>query len=85
MFARGEVEISPVVASVDSEICAGCLVCKPSCEFGAISLNPITKKSEVNPVLCKGCGACAAVCPSGAMQLKQFTPTEIFSYIGKLT
>jgi len=64
-MVKGEVEIEPIIAAVDSEVCGGCEICLELCPFGAI--DRVDDQAQVNVALCKGCGTCVAACPSGAM------------------
>jgi heterodisulfide reductase subunit A len=84
LLARGRVEVEPIVASVDEEICAGCGLCEKICAYGAPSVDEYEKVSKVNQALCKGCGACASVCPSGAISLCHFTPRQILEQLEAL-
>jgi heterodisulfide reductase subunit A len=85
LLARGKVEIEPIVATVDEEICAGCGLCEKICSYGAPSVDPSKGVSQVNQALCKGCGACASVCPSGAMSLSHFTYRQILEQVDALS
>jgi len=87
ILASEYVEVEPIIAEVEEELCIGCGACEEVCPFGAIELREEekeleeivlrTRKSYVNPVLCKGCGACIAECPVGAMTQKHFTSAQI--------
>jgi len=85
LLARGKVEIEPIVASVDGEVCAGCGLCEKICPYGAPSLAEPERVTVVNKALCKGCGACAVTCPSGAMNLSHFTRRQILEEVEALT
>lgn len=78
-MATGEVEVEPIVASVDGDKCIGCRICERVCEFGAIEV--IERKAVVNDVLCKGCGGCAGACPTGAMQIRHFKDDQIMAMV----
>jgi heterodisulfide reductase subunit A len=79
LMAAGEVEVEPIVASVDSDNCIGCRICERVCDFGAIEI--VEKKAVINEVLCKGCGGCAGACPTGAMQIRHFEDDQIMAMI----
>lgn len=81
LVSAGKVQISPVSAKVNSDICSGCRICIPLCPYGAISLDEAKKVAQVNDTLCKGCGTCAASCPSGAMNVSHFTRDQIMAQI----
>lgn len=79
LMAAGEVEVEPIVASVDSDNCIGCRICEKVCDFGAIEI--VEKKAVINEVLCKGCGGCAGACPTGTMQIRHFEDDQIMAMI----
>ncbi len=78
-MVKGEVEIEPIVAAVDTDVCGGCEVCLELCPFGAIER--IDEQAQVNIALCKGCGTCVAACPSGAMDQQHFRTAQIMAQI----
>ena len=82
--ARGTVEIEPIVASVDDDICIGCGLCEKMCVYGALSLDKTEGVMTVNNALCKGCGACCITCPSGAISLNHFTYRQILGEVEAL-
>ncbi len=75
----GEVEIEPLVASINEAVCVGCRTCEEICAFDALSLEEGVM--NVNEVICKGCGACGAACPSGAISMVHFKDEQIFAQI----
>ncbi len=81
-MSKGEVEVEPIVAYVNEELCIGCRLCERTCDFGAVTIE--NRKAKVNPALCKGCGACAGACPTGAMQVRHFKDEQIFAMIEAL-
>lgn len=78
---KGKVEIEPIQAYIDPELCAGCRLCNDLCPYGAISFDTEEHISKVNDTLCKGCGTCVASCPSSAAKAKHFTDEQIFAEI----
>jgi heterodisulfide reductase subunit A len=76
---KGEVDIEPIIASVDEDVCGGCEVCLELCPYGAIER--IDEQAHVNIALCKGCGTCVAACPSGALDQAHFKTSQIFAQI----
>jgi heterodisulfide reductase subunit A len=78
-MVKGEVEIEPIVAAVDEDVCGGCEVCIELCPFGAITTED--EQAKVNIALCKGCGTCVGACPSGAMDQQHFRTAQIMAQI----
>ena len=63
---RGEADVSDYRVFVNSDLCAGCGVCKDICPAGAISLEEI---AVVDSERCTGCRLCLDQCPRGAISL----------------
>ncbi len=80
-IAKGEVDIEPIQAYIDPELCAGCRLCNNLCPYGAISFITEENISRVNEALCKGCGTCVAACPSSASVARHFSDKQIFAEI----
>jgi heterodisulfide reductase subunit A2 len=78
-MVKGEVEIEPIIAAVDLDVCGGCEVCLELCPFGAIERKD--EQAYINVALCKGCGTCVAACPSGALDQQGFRTAQIFAQI----
>ncbi len=76
---RGEVEIEPLVASINEDVCVGCGTCEAICPFDALSLEEGVM--HVKEVVCKGCGSCGSACPSGAISMKHFKDEQIYAQI----
>ncbi len=85
MFSKPELTRDPLIAQVETEICAGCGYCEKACAYGAAKVDPRRKLSVVNEALCEGCGACAAACPSGAMKLRNLTNNQVFEMVSVAT
>jgi len=81
LTSRGEVEVSPMISSIDPDLCAGCQVCINLCPYSAIEFDMRHQISVVNSAVCKGCGSCAAHCPSGAAKVKHFMDRQIFAEV----
>jgi heterodisulfide reductase subunit A len=77
----------PTIAVVNDDICDGCGICEPVCEYNAIEIVTETKdgkeskKAVLTEALCKGCGGCIAACPSGAMEQKGFKSEQMMAMI----
>lgn len=50
--------------------CLGCGDCVAKCQFGALTMNPITGLPEVDEDKCTACGACAKACPRGIIEIR---------------
>jgi len=83
LMGKGEVEIEPYFAVVNSALCSGCKTCVDLCPFSAISMVEKDGRlvAEVNEALCKGCGTCVAACPSTAIIQNHFRDKQIFNQI----
>lgn len=84
LSSSGQVAVSPMISSIDTDICIGCQMCIGLCPYSAIDYNALKGISEVNEAVCKGCGSCAAHCPSGAAKVRHFKDSQIFSEIDGL-
>ena len=54
--------------------CLGCGDCVAACQFGAISMDPVTGLPVVDEEKCTGCGACAKACPKKIIELRNKGP-----------
>ena len=81
LSSAGQVEVPPMISSIDPDICVGCQLCIGLCAYSAIEFNRYAGISEVNSAICKGCGSCAGACPSGAAKVRHFTDKQIFAEI----
>jgi quinone-modifying oxidoreductase subunit QmoB len=63
--------------------CARCLTCYRVCPHGALSLNPQTSHSRIEPLssFCQECGICASVCPSNAVSLGEGVEASVSALI----
>lgn len=84
ILSKPELEIDPLIAAVDEEICTGCGICVEVCAYEARKLHEIKKIAEVNEALCVGCGACISACPSNASIHKNFTKKQILRMIEEI-
>jgi len=88
IISKNTIESEPIIACVNEDMCDGCGVCAPVCDYGALevtvrrdSLGVERKMVKVTEALCKGCGGCVAACPSGAMEQKGFKNKQILAMI----
>lgn len=78
-MVKGEVEIEPIIATTDADVCGACEVCVELCPYGAVAIE--NDQATVNVALCKGCGTCVGACPSGAMDQNHFKTDQIMAQI----
>ncbi|MFC1870352.1 4Fe-4S dicluster domain-containing protein [Chloroflexota bacterium] len=81
----GKLKREPLVPKIDAEVCMGCRICEPICEFGALVFDPRLKVMTINELLCRGCGSCSVICPSGANQVNNFSKKQILETVTALT
>jgi len=84
LFSSDEISHSPIIASVDEDLCSGCGICIATCPYDAREMDERKKIVSVNEILCEGCGACISACPSGASQQKNLTDNQIENMISVL-
>jgi heterodisulfide reductase subunit A len=80
-ISKGEIEVEPIQADIDPDMCAGCRLCNDLCPYQAIGFDEEACISIVNEALCKGCGTCVASCPCSAASAQHFTDKQIFAEI----
>jgi len=86
IISKDYLETEGIIAAVNEDVCNGCGVCEPVCEYKAITIvkdphNPEKLLAMVNEGLCKACGTCVAACPSGAMEQKGFKNEQMIAII----
>jgi heterodisulfide reductase subunit A len=81
MITKGTVEIEPVVATINEDMCSGCRICNNLCPFNAIEYLEDKEVSYINTALCKGCGTCVAACPAQAISGAHYSNEQIFAEI----
>jgi heterodisulfide reductase subunit A len=81
LATQGQIEVEPIIVSIDPQICAGCKLCIEICPYSAIDFLDSKGISAVNEALCKGCGACAAICPSKAARQNHFTQGQVLAEV----
>jgi heterodisulfide reductase subunit A-like polyferredoxin len=83
MLSQSNLTLSAVVASVEQEKCASCLICVRTCPYDVPRINE-EGVSVIDDALCQGCGACAAECPAKAIQLRWYEDDQITSKVDAL-
>ncbi|OPZ30420.1 MAG: putative glutamate synthase (NADPH) small subunit [Lentisphaerae bacterium ADurb.BinA184] len=87
IISKPQYEAEPTIAALNEDLCDGCGVCVPVCEYNALEIvarpgGPEGAKIvRLNEAMCKGCGACVAACPSGAMEQKGYKNSQILAMI----
>mgnify|MGYP001055836669 CR=1 FL=1 len=79
LLTKNEVELEPVRAFVDEELCIGCGLCELLCDYGAAEVEETDDglKAKIIEVACQGCGVCAASCPRKAITVHCFTEEQL--------
>jgi len=80
LLSQDYIEVGGVVARVDPELCAACLICVRACPYEVPFINE-DGVSEIDISKCQGCGVCAAECPAKAITLSHFDDTQILAQI----
>jgi heterodisulfide reductase subunit A len=81
LASQGEIEIEPITAWIEPDLCSGCKLCIEICPYSAIDFLEAKGISVVNEALCKGCGACTAICPSKAARQNHFTQHQVLAEV----
>jgi len=87
IISRKEYESEPIIVAVNEDLCDGCGLCVPVCDYGALEIVEVDrngqkkKRVKVTEALCKGCGCCAATCPSGAMEQQGYKTAQFMAMI----
>lgn len=67
-------------AKINADLCSGCRKCNEVCRFGAIGIDPKSKKSVIKDLVCEGCGVCAYICPEQAITMEPASNGETVLY-----
>jgi heterodisulfide reductase subunit A len=81
ILSSDTLEAEGIIAHVNDDVCDGCGICRPICEYNAIEIDDEKKLAIINETLCKGCGACVGACPSGAMEQKGYKDSQLLAMI----
>ena len=83
ILKKGYVELEPLIASVNKELCSWCGECAKECPYSAIEIIQYQGKDValVNKAVCKGCGGCVPLCHTNAIDLKGYSDAQIRSMI----
>jgi heterodisulfide reductase subunit A len=87
LLSSGEIELEPLKAIVDKDLCSGCRICESICPFVAIEMKTETVKgeekltAEVIEAMCQGCGACSSACPTNAIKIQQYNNKQVLTQV----
>ncbi|HYB67984.1 MAG TPA: CoB--CoM heterodisulfide reductase iron-sulfur subunit A family protein [Candidatus Acidoferrales bacterium] len=87
LLSSGEIDIEPLKAVVDKDLCSGCRICESICPFVAIEMKPEFVKgeeklmAEVAEAVCQGCGLCSSACPTGAVKIQQYGNKQVVTQV----
>jgi heterodisulfide reductase subunit A len=83
LLSKGEIELEPLKAVVDKDLCSGCRVCESLCPFVAIEMKSEgdALRAEVVEAMCQGCGLCSAACPTGAITIQQYGSKQVVAQV----
>lgn len=87
LLSSGEIELEPLKAVVDKDLCSGCRICESICPFVAIEMETEKVKGEerlradVIEAVCQGCGACSSACPTGAIKIQQYNNEQVVTQV----
>jgi heterodisulfide reductase subunit A2 len=86
LLLKGYVDLEPLVAKVEVDLCVWCGECAKVCAFNAIEKVIANDKevARVNEVVCKGAGTCVAVCPRQAISVEGYSNKQITRMIEAL-
>jgi heterodisulfide reductase subunit A-like polyferredoxin len=83
LLSQDSIDVGGVVAKVDPDLCAACLICVRVCPYEVPFINE-DGVSEIDISKCHGCGICAAECPAKAITLSHFEDNQILAQIDAL-
>jgi len=83
LLCQDSIEVGGVVARVNPELCAACLICVRACPYEVPFINE-DGVSEIDISKCQGCGVCAAECPAKAINFSHFEDIQILAQIDAL-
>ena len=76
VISKDQIQVGGVVAKVDADKCAVCLICVRACPYDVPYIHE-EGYSYIDPVRCQGCGTCVAECPQKAIDLQHFTDRQL--------
>ena len=86
LLMKGYVDLEPLIAKVNTDVCAWCDKCQEACPYEAIERITCDGRevAHVIPALCKGGGTCVPVCPADAIEVEGYADAQIRAMIDSL-
>jgi heterodisulfide reductase subunit A-like polyferredoxin len=84
VISKDRLQVGGVVAKVDPDKCAVCLICVRACPYDIPTIHE-DGYSYIDPSRCQGCGNCVAECPNKAIELQHYTDHQILEKSRALT
>jgi len=84
VISKDRMQVGGVVAKVEADKCAACLICVRACPYDVPTIHE-DGYSTIDPSRCQGCGICVAECPNKAIELKHYTDHQILEKSRALT
>jgi heterodisulfide reductase subunit A len=87
LLSSGEIELEPLKAILDEDLCSGCSVCESVCPYSAVEMKTEKigrqkrVKAEIIEAMCQGCGACCSACPTGAIAIRHYTDEQVLAQV----
>jgi heterodisulfide reductase subunit A len=83
ILTKDKIELSPIRAYVDEDVCIGCGLCELLCDYGAVEVKKTDEglKATITEVACQGCGICAASCPQKAINIHYYTEDQLLAEV----
>jgi heterodisulfide reductase subunit A len=87
LLSSGKIELEPLKAAVDGDLCSGCRICESICPFLAVEIktenvNGEEKlRAEVVEAMCQGCGLCVSACPTSAIKMRHYTDGQVMAQV----
>ena len=78
VLAAERQRIGGVVAVVEKDLCAACLICVRACPYDVPYICE-DGYSMIDPARCQGCGICSAECPAKAITLQSYTDAQLLA------
>jgi heterodisulfide reductase subunit A-like polyferredoxin len=76
VISKDRMQVGGVVAKVEPDKCAVCLICVRACPYNVPYIHE-DGYSYIDASRCQGCGNCVAECPNKAIELQHYTDHQI--------